>query len=593
MFWSSGFPNSPLADVATPVSAKNHAPSSPATFDYIIVGGGTAGCVLARRLAERKDGTVLLVERGRPRNGWLDKNPLLSRNPFMPGAPVTFLKPEPATSAAGQVVALYQAKGLGGATLINGGMWTRPVAAEFETWKNEFGIKDWTWEKALPLLSKCETVLSDVHADASFRGHDGPIHMRVGQDLPFKPIEYALTAAQNLNIPLAPRPNDPNSPPSNITRVDFIYDASAHRTTTASSYLPASFVQEHSKYITVVTETIATSLDVQTGDDGRIFVAGVFLEAEKPGTQSYYVAATKEVFCSGGAVSTPQVLQLSGIGPRHLLESHNIPAKVDLPVGETLEDHSMVSVNWTCPKKDTVNAFMSNPLLLIGELFKYLVWGTGLFMMPGAQPIVWIVSSMIDEKTGMLKEQNGDSADGSKAENIPDIEFLIIPVGTPTPEGKFDAIPNNDGGFAITTSLLRPVSSGRVHITTSSDPRQNPLVDLGSLTSPEDFVVLRKGVRLALRIGEEIKRLGYPLKDWKRPESLSDDDVDAFIKKNVQSGYHLTSSCPMTKVVDEKLKVKGVDNLRVADASVFPRCVATHPMAATVMLAERRVDELL
>ncbi|KAH8801207.1 hypothetical protein DL96DRAFT_1687339 [Flagelloscypha sp. PMI_526] len=564
--------NSLSAKAASSVSAKNHAPSSPATYDYIIVGGGTAGCVLARRLAERKDGTVLLVERGQRRNGWLDNNPLLSRNPFTPGAPVTFLKPEPATSAAGQVVALYQTKGLGVATLINGGMWTRPVAAEFETWKNEFGIKDWTWRKALPLLSKCETVLSDVHADASFRGHDG-------QDLPFKPTEYALAAAQNLNIPLAPRPNDPNSPPSNITRVDFIYDASAPRTTTASSYLPASFIQEHSKYITVVTETIATSLDVRTNDDGRVFVAGVFLEAEKPGKQSYYVAATKEVFCSGGAVSTPQLLQLGGIGPRHLLESHNIPVKVDLPVGETLEDHSMVSVNWTCPKKDTVNAFRNNPLLLIGELFKCLVWGTGLFIMPGAQPIVWIVSSMIDEETGMCK---------SKLET-----FLIIPVGTPTPEGKFDAIPNNDGGFAITTSLLQPVGSGRVHITTSSDPRQNPLVDLGSLTSPEDFVVLRKGVRLALRIGEEIKRLGYPLKDWKRPESLSDDDVDVFIKKNVQSGYHLTSSCPMTKVVDEKLKVKGVDNLRVVDASVFPRCVATHPMAATIMLAERCVDEFL
>ncbi|KAH8797615.1 hypothetical protein DL96DRAFT_1688654 [Flagelloscypha sp. PMI_526] len=365
-------------------------------------------------------------------------------------------------------------------------MWTRPVAAEFETWKNEFGIKDWTWEKALPLLSKCETVLSDVHADASFRGHD----VKTSHS---NPLNMRLTAAQNLNIPLAPRPNDPNSPPSNITRVDFIYDASAPRT----DYLlhrisPASLFKNTSKCMMGVS-----SLPVFSWRRKGL------------GRRAIMSPPTKKYFAQVVQVSNPQLLQLSGIGPRHLLESHNIPVKVDLPVGETLEDHSMVSVNWTCPKKDTVNAFMSNPLLLIGELFK----------------------------------ASGDSADGSKAENIPDIEFLIIPVGTPTPEGKFDAIPNNDGGFAITTSLLRPVGSGRVHITTSSDPRQNPLVDLGSLTvSLKTLSSFRKGVRLALRIGEEIKRLGYPLKDWKRPESLSDDDVDAFIKKNVQSGYHLTSS---------------------------------------------------
>ncbi|KAH8795893.1 GMC oxidoreductase-domain-containing protein [Flagelloscypha sp. PMI_526] len=435
MFWSSGFPNSPLANAATPVSAKNQAPSSPATYDFIIVG---ARCSLYIK-------------------------------------PKVLVVPHTSLAACGRGPLLLSSK--------HG---------------NEFGVKDWTWEKALPLLSKCETVLSrTLHSD-------GPTHLSIAPDLPYKPIQYTLAAAQNLNIPQAAR--------SNIT------------------------IQHHKHH------------------DGRIFVAGVFLEAKKPGTRFYYVAATEEVLCSG-----------------------------DLPVGEILQNHANVSVVWTCPKTDSVNASLGNQLLLIGGLFKHLVWGTGLFMIPGPQPI----------KTGMLKEKVGDSADGSKTENIPDIEFLIIPVGTPTPEGKFDAIPNNDGGFAITTSLLRPVSSGRVHITTSSDPRQNPLVDLGSLTSPEDFVVLRKGVRLALRIGEDIKRLGYPLKDWKRPESLNDDDVDAFIKKNAQPGYHLTSSCPMTKVVDEKLKVKRGDKLRVVDAIVFPWCLATHPMAATVMLAERCVGEFL
>ncbi|KAH8817844.1 hypothetical protein DL96DRAFT_1715554 [Flagelloscypha sp. PMI_526] len=124
--------------------------------------------------------------------------------------------------------------------------------------------------------------------------------------------------------------------------------------------------------------------------------------------------------------------------------------------------------------------------------------------MSGAQPIIWIMLSMINEKTRMLKEQVGDGADGSNAENIPDIEFLIIPVGTPMPESKFYSIPNNDGGFPITTSLLWPVSSGSVQITTSSDPRQNPLISLGFLTSPEGLVVLRKVVRFPLHLGKEI-----------------------------------------------------------------------------------------
>ncbi|KAH8793124.1 hypothetical protein DL96DRAFT_1828439 [Flagelloscypha sp. PMI_526] len=181
----------------------------------------------------------------------------------------------------------------------------------------------------------------------------------------------------------------------------------------------------------------------------------------------------KNCFCSGGAISTPQLLQIGGIGPWYLLESHNIPMKVNLPVGKSLQDHANVSVIWTCPKKDTVNAFPNNPLLLIGELFGYLVWGTSLFLMPAAQPIVWIVSSMIDEKERMLKEQAGDRADG--VENGEHSRYWVC---APTPEGKFGAIPNNDGGFTIATSLSRPVSSRRGHITTSSGPRQNPLISL-------------------------------------------------------------------------------------------------------------------
>ncbi|KAH8795898.1 hypothetical protein DL96DRAFT_1800396 [Flagelloscypha sp. PMI_526] len=141
-------------------------------------------------------------------------------------------------------------------------------------------------------------------------------------------------------------------------------------------------------YLAVVNETTATSTVIQTNDNSR-----VFMEDENPGTQSYYVTAAKEVF----------LFRWCDLHPSTASDKRNWPT-VNLPVGKSLQDHANVSVVWTCPKKDRVNAFLSNPLLLVGELFEYLVWGTGLFLMPAAQPIVWIVSSMIDKKEKMLKE---------------------------------------------------------------------------------------------------------------------------------------------------------------------------------------------
>ncbi|KAH8833089.1 GMC oxidoreductase [Flagelloscypha sp. PMI_526] len=611
MFWGKSFPTSSLADVSTPLNHEKETPVSPKTFDYIIVGGGAAGCVLARRLSEGKGCSVLVIDRGKPRYDWASRVPLISRKVFGPDAPATFFESVPAAQAGGALLGIVKGKGLGGTTLVNGTMWTRPVPAEFEVYKEKWAVDEWSWSDVLPAFKKSETALSPDNKDAGFRGKDGefllslcnwrPIQARMIQDIQYESYRKVYRAAHNLNIPEAKRANDPSTPLTNITFADMTVDSSGYRSSASAAYLPPKFAKAHKESLTVLTETIVTALDVQSDDDGKLFVAGVFLEKDVTTSQqastpqTFYIAARHEVICSAGAISTPQLLQVSGIGPRALLSSLSIPVHVDLPVGQTFQDHINIPLIWSCPLSDSVMSFISNPLVALKEFFKYMVLGTGLFLGPFPQTIIWISSKSIDETTWTIKEQSeGREVVASDEENIPDLEFMIIALPVPNPRtGKFPPVPAGKGGFTILVSLIHPTSTGSVHIN-STNPRADPSVDLAPFSSPADVAVLKKGVRLGMRMGQEMQKLGYPMSDFQVPQSEQDADLETFIRTKVESGLHFAASCPMGAegVVDEKLRVKGVKKLRVADASVFPRVPAAHTMAPTVMIGERCADFL-
>ncbi|KAH8806544.1 hypothetical protein DL96DRAFT_1765502 [Flagelloscypha sp. PMI_526] len=542
MFWETSFPTAALESISAPLSHPAKPPISPRTFDYVVIGGGVAGCVLARRLSERKNCSVLLVDGG--------------------------LSQQPTTHSLTET------------------MWTRPIPAEFEAYKERWGLEGWTWNDVVQAFKRSETSLSPENMNACFRGRSGPVQTRMVQDVQFESLRKAYQVAQTFNIPEIERANDPFTPHTHIGFVDLTIDSSGSPVVASTAYLPAKFAYEHKEHLTVLSQTIVTSLDIRTDGNGKFFVAGVFLEKETSSEgpaasdfRKYYVAARKEVICTAGAVSTPQLLQLSGLGPRTLLSSLSIPTRVDLPVGQTFQDHFNVPLIWSCPLSDSSLSTTSNPLAGLRGFFKSVL-GTSTQLGPSPQSVVWISSRLINEKTGTVKDQSsGNLLDPFEEENIPDLQFMLLAstISQIPVTGQLPVLPPATGGFTILVSLIRPICSGSVSITNVS--------------------TLKKGVGLALHMGREMQKMGYPMSDFQVPRSDADSDLEGFVKAKVGRGNQLASSCPMRSetdggVVDEKLRVKGVKKLRVADASVFPRVPAAQLMAPTVMIAEKCVEFL-
>jgi len=227
------------------------------------------------------------------------------------------------------------------------------------------------------------------------------------------------------------------------------------------------------------------------------------------------------------------------------------------------------------------------------EFVKYMLTGRGLFLLPSSQIAIFCRSALLDDDMRNVV-QHPSQTDSHDPDNIPDIEIMPIPYDAS--ESKCDV--QGDGAFSLLCVLLRPKSSGTVRLT-STDARVRPACDLGSLTVKEDYLVMRKAIRLALRIGRQMREQGYPLRDLDVPQSESDTDLDDFIHHAARMTYHYSSTCRMAPeddvmpgVVDDELRVYGVRGLRVADASVFPSIPAAHLQAPAVMVAEKCADFL-
>jgi len=227
------------------------------------------------------------------------------------------------------------------------------------------------------------------------------------------------------------------------------------------------------------------------------------------------------------------------------------------------------------------------------EFIKYMLTGRGLFVLPYPQIAIFCRSALLDEDMRNVV-QHPSQTDSRDPDNIPNIE--IIPIPYDASEQKTDL--QGEGAFSLLCALLRPKSIGTVRLT-STDAQVRPACDLGSLTVKEDYLVMRKVIRLALRIGRQMREQGYPLRDLYVPQSESDTDLDDFIHHSGRTTYHYSSTCRMAPeddvipgVVDDELRVYGVHGLRIADASVFPSIPATHLQAPVVMVAEKCADFL-
>ncbi|KAB5543081.1 hypothetical protein GE09DRAFT_237530 [Coniochaeta sp. 2T2.1] len=630
------------------------------TFDYIIVGGGTAGCVLASRLSEDPSVSVLVLEKGRVGDTWYTRIPLLGQNtdfPWMQG--VTRLS-EPVAALGGRRLKLPVAESLGGTTRVNGMIVTRGVPGGYNDWARSFGLEDWGWDEVEAYFKRSENAVA--HPDAAHRGHDGPLESRQFEPW-FGSYRYYEKAARAVGLPVGNDANDPDGPAQGFFSLDHAVGADSTRMSAYRAWLNAAIANERRDRLSVCTGVIASKLEIENG--GKL-VTGVHIRnARSSGPdREYFVRARREVIICSGAMCTPQLLMLSGIGSKDQLKSKGIPLVHELPaVGHDLTDHYAVPIMQELPRKDTLH-MIETAWGVLYCLFLYFIFGKGPLATSSTPASIFFRTSALDDQSMTVQQQcvaggggGGSTMDSRDPRNVPDVEIMLTPVKT---------IPSMLPGqtcSSLWVTLIQPFSRGSIDLK-SADPREHPRINYRVFSDDRDRVAARKAVRFAMHLAEEFVKSGYPhpaplnfapgmdlkyldsllpkvdsgikdqneaetVVDLKAPEeatvlvpfwkvsrkneaavkanearlakadwcTMPDEEIDEYLTRVCTSSLHFASSCrmsltPQDGVVDQRLKVHGMANLRIADASVFPKIPSGHTMAPTLMVAERCADFL-
>ena len=525
-------------------------------FDFIVVGAGAAGCVLANRLSQDPRNSVLLLEAGGPA-----RNPAF-QIPMLAGA-IYFWKPSnwlydttPQAGLDGRTVAWPRGKVLGGSTSINAMMYVRGTRRDYDTWR-QLGLEGWAYEDVLPYFKRAES--NHERAGDKLHGQDGPLHVQKGKaNNPLYRAFLAACAGEGI------RPNDDFNGPSQEGFGVYDFKIKNGRRVSANT----AYLEPARKRSNLEVWTNAQVAAVRLKD--RRAVGIDVLRAD----ERISVTARREVILSAGAINSPQILQLSGIGDPARLKALGIDPQVDLPeTGQNLQDHMGLHLKYAASQKVTLYSMLRPDRAVMSVTQAYLF---------GKGPM-----TAIPLEAGAFVRTRPEVEE-------PDIQFVFIP-GL-----SLEATLKGQGGhgYLLSVTLLRPESRGEVHIT-SADPRAKPAMDAGYLSAEHDRRVMRDGVRFANRVGENAAFDPYRASQTSpRPSDLaSDDALDAWIRQNSGSHFHPTSTCRMgadaKSVVDEQLRVRGVDGLRVVDASIMPLIISGNTSAPTMMIAEKASDMIL
>jgi choline dehydrogenase len=524
-------------------------------FDYIVVGAGSAGCVLADRLTASGRHRVLLLEAGgHDRHFWIHVP--LGYGKLFNDARVNWLySSEPEPELDNRRIIQPRGKVLGGSSSINGLLYIRGQHADYDHWR-QLGNTGWSFDDVLPYFRRAED--QERGADA-LHGVGGPLSVsNVCEPHPL--CEAFIAAAQQAGFPR----NDDFNGPTQEGAGYFQYTArKGLRRSTAAGYLRQARRRSN---LTVVTKAMASRIVLS----GRR-ATGI---AYTRGGVQHVAHATREVILAGGAFNSPQLMQLSGLGPADLLRQHGIAVVADIPgVGADLQDHMQVRMQYRCTEPITMNDVVHSWRHRMVAGMRYFAFRKGLLAIGAGY-------------AGGFFRTGPHLA-------TPDVQVHFLIFSGDTAGAALHTFP----GFIASVCQLRPESRGFVRIK-SADPREAPAIQPRYLTSATDRDTIVAGMRLLQRIMRQPAMRRYVAEERvPAPSVTSDEQLLAFARATSTTVFHPTSTCRMgadaTAVVDERLRVRGIGNLRVVDASIMPALVSGNTNAAVVMIAEKGADMIL
>lgn len=538
------------------------APEERRRYDFIVVGAGSAGCVLANRLTESGRWRVLLLEAG-PKKHWLSPMPVSFAKLIDNPAANWCYRSEPDDGSGGRAIPIPRGKLLGGSSAINGLVFVRGQRLDYDIWA-QLGNRGWSYDDVLPVFRRMEHF--EGGADGEWRARGGPL--RVSEVPDESPLYDALfRAGKEVGLPRNPDYNGAAQEGMCKTQATI---SRGRRMSTAHCYLRPARGRAN---LRVASGSLARGLLLEGAGGDRLRCTGVRYTAADG--REVEVRAGREVVLCAGSVNSPQLLELSGIGRPGVLREHGIGVACALPgVGENLIDHMAPRVVLRLKRRGATYNERARGLGLAWQVVRYAAAGSGFLSLPSAPVLAF------------LRSREGLEA--------PDVQVHFAPYSVKSPHERV-LLP--DPGMTCTTYALRPESRGSIHVR-SRDPAQAPAIRFDFLSDELDRRVLIDSVRWVRRVMAAKAMDDFRDAELKPGREVeSDDEIVEWIRATAETAFHPVGTCKMGRdpmaVVDDRLRVHGVAGLRVADGSIMPTLVSGNTNAACIMIGEKASEMML